>query len=216
MMVHHRIYDAFYRWWAPWDAVGVRDELLRLLDDGEVAPATHPRVLDLGCGTGANVVELARRGFDATGVDFSPVALDKGRARAREAGVTDRCRFLEVDLTAATLPAAVDGPYDLLLDFGTLDDLRGAGREQMAAHMAHLARPGALALCWCFYGDRRELPVISFRGPSKLAAGLAVGEEHRLFGDSFEVEPFARPFAHAACFLLRRWAALPTGDHPPT
>lgn len=215
-MVHHRLYDLMYRFGAPWDAVGVRDELLRLLDDGEVAPATHPRTIDLGCGTGANVVELARRGFDATGVDFSPVALDKARARAREAGVTDRCRFLEVDLTAETLPAPVDGPYDLLLDFGTLDDLRGAGREQMAEHMARLARPGALALCWCFYGDRRELPVMSFHGPSKLAPGLAAGEERRLFGDRFEVEPFARPFAHAACFLLRREAALPAGDHPPT
>ena len=211
-MVHHRVYDAFYRWWAPWDAVGVRAELLRLLTDGEVAPATHPRAIDLGCGTGANVVELARRGFDATGVDFSSVALDKARARAREAGVADRCRFLEVDLTAATLPAAVDGPYDLLLDFGTLDDLRGAGRVQMAAHMARLARPGAVALCWCFYGDRRELPVMSFHGPSKLTPGLAAGEEHRLFGDSFAVEQFARPFVHAACFLLRREAATAGDD----
>ena len=211
-MVHHRIYDAFYRWWAPWDAVGVRAELLRLLADGEVAPATHPRAIDLGCGTGANVVELARRGFDATGVDFSPVALDKARARAREAGVADRCRFLEVDLTADTLPAAVDGPYDLLLDFGTLDDLRGAGRVQMAAHMARLARPGALALCWCFYGDRRDLPLVSLHGPSKLTSGLAAGEERRLFGDSFEVEQFARPFVHAACFLLRREAATAGDD----
>ncbi len=210
-MVHHRIYDLMYRWWAPWDAVGVRDELLELLDDVEVAASSHPRAIDLGCGTGANVVELARRGFDATGVDFSPVALDKARVRAREAGVADRCRFLEVDLTAATLPSAVGGPYDLLLDFGTLDDLRAPGRAQMAAHMARLARPGALALCWCFYGDRRDLPVFSFHGPSKLAPGLPVGEERRLFGDDFEVEPFAWPMPHTACFLLRRDAPVPTG-----
>jgi hypothetical protein len=57
---------------------------------------------------------------------------------------------------------------------------------------------------------------MSFRGPSKLAPGLAAGEEHRLLGDDFEVEPFARPFAQAACFLLRRQAALPTSEHPPT
>jgi SAM-dependent methyltransferase len=65
-----------------------------------VPDATYPRVLDLGCRTGANVVELPRRGFDATGMDFSPVTLDEARARAREAGVTDRCRFPEADLTA--------------------------------------------------------------------------------------------------------------------
>ena len=215
-MVHRRIYDSFYRWWAPWDAVGVRAELVRLLDDGEVAPATHPRAIDLGCGTGANVVELARRGFEATGVDFSPVALGRARSRAQEAGVADRCRFLEVDLTDATLPAAVDGPYDLLLDFGTLDDLRGTGRLQMATHMARLARPGALALCWCFYGDRRQLPVLSFHGPSKVSPGLAVGEERRLFGDRFEIDQITRPMAHAACILLRRKAARPTDGHPQT
>lgn len=203
-MVHRRIYDAFYRWWAPWDAVGVRGELLRLLDDGEVAPATHPRSIDLGCGTGANVVELARRGFEATGVDFSPVALDKARSRAREAGVADRCCFVEVDLTDPRLSAAIDGPYDLLLDFGTLDDLHGAGRLQMATHMARVARPGALALCWCFYGDRRELPAISLHGPSKLVAGLATGEERRLFADHFDIVERTRPMPHAACFLLRR------------
>jgi SAM-dependent methyltransferase len=209
-MVSSRIYDAMYRWWAPWDAVGVRDELRRLLETGEVTPESHPRAIDLGCGTGANVVELATRGFDATGVDFSPVALGKARERARRAAVPgERCRFLDVDLTAPALPPAVRGPYDLLLDFGTLDDLRPAGRARMAGHIARLARPGAVVLFYCFHGDRAELPRISFRGPSRMAPGLERGEEERLFGEHFEVEPFLRPHPHIASFLLRRRAARP-------
>jgi hypothetical protein len=103
-MVGPFLYDAMYRWGAPWDGVGVREELLRLLDLGEVTPATHPEAIDLGCGTGANVVELARRGFAATGVDFSSVALRKARARADHAGVHVRTRFLEIDLTAERSP----------------------------------------------------------------------------------------------------------------
>ena len=111
-MVGSRFYDLAYRWgWAPWDAVGVRDELLALLATGEVTPVTHPRAIDLGCGTGANVVELAGRGFDTTGVDFSAVALRKAEARARAAGVDERCRFLEVDLTAPSLPPAVGSDF---------------------------------------------------------------------------------------------------------
>lgn len=33
------------------------------------------KVLDLGCGSGSNLVELAKKGFDVEGVDFSPAAV---------------------------------------------------------------------------------------------------------------------------------------------
>jgi SAM-dependent methyltransferase len=203
-VVGPKVYDVMYRWWAPWDSVGFRPELRQLLDAGEVTPATHPRAIDLGCGTGANVVELAARGFDATGVDFSTVALGKARERAAATGVEDRCRFLEADLTASALPAEVGGPYDLVIDFGTLDDLRPAVRERMAAHMADLTRPGGVVLFWCFYARRSELPRVSFHGPSRMAPGLEPGDEQRLFGAAFEVEPFARSDPFIASFLLRR------------
>lgn len=41
-----------YRVWAPWDSVGVRSELVGLLDGGLVTPKTHPRVIDLVCHRG--------------------------------------------------------------------------------------------------------------------------------------------------------------------
>ena len=37
------------------------------------------RILDLGCGSGADVIALARRGYETTGIDISPVALDLAR-----------------------------------------------------------------------------------------------------------------------------------------
>ena len=44
-------------------------------------------ILDLGCGTGKMTLELARRGYDMTGVDYSPEMLDKARDAADEEGL---------------------------------------------------------------------------------------------------------------------------------
>jgi len=44
-------------------------------------------MLDLACGEGRNAIWLAERGWNATGVDFSAVALTKARRLAAERGV---------------------------------------------------------------------------------------------------------------------------------
>ena len=46
------------------------------------------RILELGCGAGANIWFLAREGFDAYGVDASRTAIDLAANRLREEGVT--------------------------------------------------------------------------------------------------------------------------------
>lgn len=69
-----------------------------------LAPGT---ALDVGCGEGADVVWLASRGWQVTGVDVSQVALDRARAHAQEAGVLDRVALAQVDLmTGNALPQA--------------------------------------------------------------------------------------------------------------
>lgn len=44
-------------------------------------------VLDLACGTGKMTLELARRGYDMTGVDYSPEMLDRARSSAEREGL---------------------------------------------------------------------------------------------------------------------------------
>ncbi|MEA2057867.1 MAG: class I SAM-dependent methyltransferase [Actinomycetota bacterium] len=44
-------------------------------------------VLDLGCGQGRNSVWLASRGFEVTGLDLSPVAVEQGARFAEDVGV---------------------------------------------------------------------------------------------------------------------------------
>jgi SAM-dependent methyltransferase len=55
---------------------------------GELPPG---RALDLAAGEGRNAIWLARRGWEVTAVDFSRVALEKGRKLAREIDVEWVC-----------------------------------------------------------------------------------------------------------------------------
>ena len=48
--------------------------------------STPELVLDLGCGTGKMTLELASRGYDMTGIDYSPEMLDIARTAAEEYG----------------------------------------------------------------------------------------------------------------------------------
>lgn len=207
------LYDLIYRFGAPWE-IGVRSELRALVESGRLRPATGDRAIDLGCGTGANTIFLARSGWDTVGVDFSSVAIRKAEDKARSAGVTG-IRFVSGDLTAGSIDGAT-GPFHFLLDYGTLDDLRGDDRRRMAALMTRLAAPGARCLLWCFYAPPEELPRISFRGPSRMAPAIAPGEMEQLFGESWEVEELSgmTVAARTNAFLLTRRATQAASPRP--
>lgn len=195
-----------YRIGAPWDGPP-RPELVALVERGVLTPArlAPGRAVDLGCGTGANTLYLAQHGFDSTGIDFSAIALRTARKRASAVGMDRQIRFVEGDLTASEIPS-VEGPFDLLVDYGTLDDLDPAGRRAMATLISNLARPGALFLLWCFWARRSELPRVSLSGPSRMIPVIEPGEETTLFGDDFSIERLAspKPSTHTACFLMTR------------
>jgi len=70
------------------------------------------KILDFGCGSGDSTTELAALGYDTLGIDVSPDLIALAEERARLDGVTDRAKFLAVDGTTATLPAAA---FDLVL-----------------------------------------------------------------------------------------------------
>ena len=75
----------------------------------EVAGLAPGRVLDVGCGEGADAVWLAARGWEVTALDVSQVALDRGAAAARAAEAP--VRWLRSGLVEAPLPA---GGFDLV------------------------------------------------------------------------------------------------------
>lgn len=63
----------------------------------EVADLTPGTALDVGCGEGADVIWLARRGRTVTGADFSAAGLARAARLAEEAGVAERTDWWRVD-----------------------------------------------------------------------------------------------------------------------
>jgi SAM-dependent methyltransferase len=118
--------------------------------------------LDLGCGSGIWAVELARRGWQVTGVDFVPKALRRARERAREAGV--EVTLLEGDVTKLS-EAGVGTGFRLLLDFGCFhDELTDAQRAAEGREATAVAAPDATLLMFAFRpGGRGPVP----RGASR-------------------------------------------------
>ncbi|MBP0459040.1 methyltransferase domain-containing protein [Streptomyces montanisoli] len=129
-----------------WDARYRRSERIWSGDPNtelvkEVAGLTPGRALDLGCGEGADAVWLAGRGWEVTAVDISPVALERARAHAVDAGVADRIDWRTADLGAG-FPA---GTFDLV----SAQFLHSPGemdREKVLRSAAAAVAPGGVLL----------------------------------------------------------------------
>jgi len=116
------------------------DKHIRLMRD-RMGLASGTRVLDLGCGTGALVVELAKAGAHVVGLDTFEEAggIDRqiAEARLREAGVSAQL----LAGSAAALPFE-NGQFDLVVNIGMLEHIPPVGRQRMLAEMLRVVRPG--------------------------------------------------------------------------
>lgn len=90
--------------------------------------------LELAAGSGTNAVWLAEQGWRTTGVDWSPVGLASGRAKAQAAGVT--VEWLERDLFEWTPP---ERAYDLVVVVYL--HLPAGEREAVYGHAAAAVAP---------------------------------------------------------------------------
>lgn len=108
---------------ARWDAryAGAGDHMWSGNPNGslvvELGEMTPGRLLDVGCGEGADAIWLADRGWDVTAVDISAVAIERARAAAGRVGVTVdlRCADVLVDPPAPESFDVVTIQYPALL-----------------------------------------------------------------------------------------------------
>jgi len=74
----------------PWQIDRPQPEVLQLIEQGKF----ESPVLDLGCGTGDNTIELARHGLVVKGLDAVPEALDRARKKTEQAGLKQSPEFV--------------------------------------------------------------------------------------------------------------------------
>ncbi|HEY3476068.1 MAG TPA: class I SAM-dependent methyltransferase, partial [Anaerolineales bacterium] len=107
-LIRRLLFNYWYFGRPPWDTQVSPPELLEFIQNHEPG-----RAIDLGCGTGTNVVTLAEAGWRVTGVDFAPRAIKLAREKASKAGV--QAEFFVSDVTKLQ---GISGPFEFALDLG--------------------------------------------------------------------------------------------------
>jgi SAM-dependent methyltransferase len=130
----------------PWDTGRPSSELQRVLSQGKIQSG---RALELGCGTGTNSVWLAKQGFEVTGIDVAPLAVEQAERRAQAAGV--KAHFAVADVLQ--LPD-LNGSFAFFFDRGCYHAVRRNAPQQYAPAVAQQLASGARGLILA--GNARE------------------------------------------------------------
>ena len=133
---------SFHYWYygqPPWDTGISPPELFEFIHH-------HPpgRAIDIGCGTGTNVVTLAQAGWQVTGVDFAPRAISLAKRKLKQANVKAR-----LHVSDATRLTGISGPFELAFDLGCFHSIHSRGKADYLEQLDRVLVPGGY---WLMYG----------------------------------------------------------------
>jgi SAM-dependent methyltransferase len=130
-----------------WDTGTSPRELLSFI-------ATHDpgRALDLGCGTGTNVITLAKSGWQVTGVDYVPRAIRIANKKAQENSV--KVVLLQEDVTHLD---SISGKFDLILDMGCFHSLMQTDHSNYIETVQRLLAQNGTYMLYVFFKSQLEV-----------------------------------------------------------
>jgi ubiquinone/menaquinone biosynthesis C-methylase UbiE len=143
LIVQNTFRRLFFHFWyfrkPPWDTGISPPELFEFIE-------THPpgRAIDIGCGTGTNVITLARAGWRVTGVDFAPRAIRLAKQKLKNAHVQ-----AVLKVSDATRLDTISGPFDFALDLGCFHGISKGGKAKYLDQLERILAPGGF---WLMYG----------------------------------------------------------------
>jgi len=137
----------------PWDVGRPQPAFVRLADRG----ALRGHLLDAGCGTGENALLAAAHSADVVGVDVSPTAIARTRAKAAERGLSAR-----FEVADALHLSQLGLTFDTVIDSGLFHVFDDENRARYVASLASALRSGGSCYLMCFsdlqpgtFGPRR-------------------------------------------------------------
>lgn len=148
-MSAERFEEAYRQGTPPWDIGRPQPEVVRLAEEGEIVGD----VLDVGCGTGENALYLAGRGHAVVGVDASPLAVERARAKAVARGLP--AAFLAAD---ALDLGRIRRRFETVLDCGLFHVLAPEERRQYAHSLCEVLSPGGTLHVLCFSDEEPPGP----------------------------------------------------------
>ena len=127
----------------PWNIETPPELLVELVDSGKVRPC---KAIDLGCGAGNYAIYLAGRGFEVTGVDFSPTAIRIAKENADKKGA--KCNFFVADVVDKL--DEVNQTWDFVYGWGLLHHISPERRQKYLENVSRILNPKGKYLSVCF------------------------------------------------------------------
>ncbi|QTD54857.1 class I SAM-dependent DNA methyltransferase [Parasphingorhabdus cellanae] len=151
-------------------------------------------ILDVGCGTGSHVMEMASRGYNCAGVDISQDMLSVAEKKSADSILTNKPKWIVGD--ARDFDA--NGHYDMVtmmfavVSYLTTNDDLLAGLKNIRRHL----KPGALFMCDFWYG-----PAVLAVRPNERVRVLETPKGQTIRAASTHVDSFH----HTADVSFRLW-----------
>jgi len=139
----------------PWDSGRPSAELQRIVAELDLGPQ---RTLEIGCGTGTNAVYLAQHGFQVTGIDLSPVAIEQAVQKANQAHVGVDWHAADLLEGAEDAPWFVAEPYPLVFDRGVYHVLRRTDLNGLLAVLERVTTGGSLYIFLAGNANQPPMP----------------------------------------------------------
>jgi len=124
----------------PWDTGISPPELIEFIEQHQPG-----RAIDIGCGTGTNVITLAKAGWQVTGVDFVPRAIKLAKQKLKSTGLR-----AELSVNDATKLSGITGPFDFALDLGCFHGISKEGQAKYLDQLKRILAPNGFWLIYTF------------------------------------------------------------------
>lgn len=127
----------------PWNIEAPPGTLVELIKNERVKRC---KTIDLGCGAGNYAIYLASVGFDVTGVDIAPTAIEIAKENAKRQGI--KCTFVVADVLGDL--EEVKETFDFAYDWQLLHHIFPEQRKKYVENVHRILAPRGKYLSVCF------------------------------------------------------------------